>query len=211
MDCCRSSEINRQPLPGTSTVTPDEALSVRAQLMTIYAAPKGGLAQEREIKDRGGKVYGLLTHALIKALDEARPTPDGQISSTRLKDLMLQSWESVCGPDAPARPEIFLPPTDEILFGARNNGGEFTIKFVNPQPPGAMLTLRDWKLQKVADFSATGNAADDLLRTDGPVLSFQRQAGDLVLRLQPGLYEYSVSSGRSGPIQIPGKVQDVSV
>jgi hypothetical protein len=211
MDCCRASEINRQPLPGTTTVTPEEALSVQAQLMMIYAAPKGGLAQEREIKERDGKVYGLLTHALIKALDEARPTPDGHISSTRLKDLMLQSWETVCGPDAPALPDIITPSAGEILFGARNNGGEFTIKFVNPQPPGAMLTLRNWKLQKVADFSATGNPADDLLRADGPVLSFQRQAGDLVLRLQRGFYEYSVSTGSSGPIQIPDKVQHVDV
>ena len=211
MDCCRSSEINRKLLPGTSTVTPDETLSAHAQLMAIYAAPKGGLAQERKIKEREGKVYGLLTHALIKALDEARPNGNNQITGSALKDLMLQSWETVCGPDAPARPEIFLPPSGELLFGARNTGTPVTIQFNNPQPVGAMFTLRNSKLEKVADLSATGNAGDDLVGKDGSLLSYARQANQLVLRLQPGLYEYSATSGPRGTIKIPGEAQIVTV
>jgi hypothetical protein len=211
MDCCRSSEINRKLIPGTATLTPDEMLSARARLMTVYAAPKGGLAQERKIKERKDEVYGLLTHALIKALDEARPTGDNTISSAALKDFVLRNWETVCGPDAPPPPEIFLPPNGEILFGARNTGTSITVKFLNPQPPGAMFTLRNSKLEKVADLSATGVAADDLVRKDGPLLFHERQGAELVLRLQPGFYEYSASSGVSGTIKIPGEDNLVTV
>jgi hypothetical protein len=211
MDCCRTSEINRRPIPGSYSDAPDETLNAQAQLLTIYAVPKGGKAQERAIADREGKVHGLLTHALVKALDEARPTAEGFIGSTSLRDLIWQSWDKVCGPDAPPRPEIFLPGNSDILFGARNKGGEITIKFENPQPVGAMLTLRDGKLKRVAEFSVDGNENEDLVAANGPVILSKRASTDLVLRLQPGLYEYALTSGTKGIIQIPGTEKNVSV
>jgi len=211
MDCCRVSEINRRPIPNGSTDAPDETLAAQAQLLTIYAAPKGGKAQERKIDERDGKVYGLLTHALVKALDEARPTAEGAINSTALREFLLQSWEKVCGPDAPPRPEIFPPGSGDILFGARNAGSEITIKFDTPQPPDATLTLRDWKLRRVGLFSVSGDEAEDIVGQNGPVISAKRQNTDLVLRLQPGLYEYALTSGSSGSFQIPKADKDVRI
>jgi hypothetical protein len=211
MDCCRVSEINRRPLPNGSTDAPDETLSPQTQLLSIYAAPKGGKAQERKIGERGDQVYGLLTHALVKALDEARPNADGVIPASKLRELLLQSWEKICGPDAPPRPEIFLPGSGDILFGARNAGGEITIKFESSQPAGSMLTLRDWTLKKVGVFSVAGDEDEDIVAQDGPVISKKRENADLVLRLQPGLYEYSLTSGTTDTIQIPRAQKDVRI
>lgn len=84
MDCCRDSEVNREPTPRPYTDTPDDGLAAEAQLLAIYAVPKGGKAQERVVQERGGEVHGLLTHALIQALDEARPTRGSEISATAL-------------------------------------------------------------------------------------------------------------------------------
>src|SRR5205823_1080730 len=85
MDCCRDSEVNRTPTPKPYRDTPEDGLAADVKLVTIYAVPKGGKAQERAIAERDNKVHGLLTHALIKVLNEARPTQGDTISSADLK------------------------------------------------------------------------------------------------------------------------------
>src|SRR5207249_1457786 len=100
-------------------------------------------AQERAIAERDNKVHGLLTHALIKVLNEARPTQGDTISSADLKRILLQSWNVVCGEDAAPRPEITPPPSGEIFFRAKNTGVEFEIRHTPPAPPGWSITLRD--------------------------------------------------------------------
>jgi hypothetical protein len=211
MDCCRDSEVNRRPMPRPYTDTPDDNLAANTRLLTVYAVPKGGKAQESKIKERGDKVHGLLTHALIKALEEAKPTQTGEISSTSLKDFVLQIWDAVCGLDAPPRPEIFPPGSGEILFAARNGGGEVTIEFKIAQPAGAMLALRDSKLKKIAELSASGNAADDLFSQTGPVIGIARNGTKLTLRLQTGFYECSLASGANSAFNVPGDGRNVEV
>ena len=64
MDCCRDSEIARVPRAAAYRDTPDDDLAVDVQLLSIYAVPKGGKAQERAVVEREGKVYGRMALTL---------------------------------------------------------------------------------------------------------------------------------------------------
>ncbi len=192
MDCCRDSEIARIPTPKPYRDTPDDALAADVQLLSIYAVPKGGKAQERAIPERNGKVHGLLTHALLKLLDELPPTADGQLSSTDLRQHLLQSWVSICGEDAAPRPEIYLPASGDILFPARNLGSPFEFRWKNAPPADASLTLADANFQDVAVFPL-GPAGNPVIAAGSPVLSHERSDNVLRLRMRPGLYQFRVS------------------
>lgn len=204
MDCCRDAEVNRAPIQPALANTPDDGLAADVRLFAIYAVPRGGKAHEREIAERGA-VHGLLTHALVKTFEEARPSKDGVISATRLRDHLLQSWETVCGPDAAPRPE-FLLPGSEMFFAAQNTGAGVEFSFQAPLPPGTLLILRNGKLKRVAQFSATGDANDDLVGADSPVVKLERNGTTLNLRLLPDFYAYELSGvpGAKGTLKVQG-------
>lgn len=205
MDCCRDSEVTREPTPKPYRDTPDDGLAAQVKLMCIYAVPKGGKAQEREIPERGNKVHGLLTHALIKALNEAQPTDGETISAVALREHIHQSWTSVCGTDAAPRPEIYLPAEGEIYFHAKNLGGEFEIRYAPPPPTDWKITLRDGDLKTVAQLALADGQGGDLLAPGGPLLSFKRNGAALKLRLKPGFYEYETSPPvRTGRFKVDG-------
>ena len=205
MDCCRDAEVNRAPIQPALVNTPDDGLAADVRLFAIYAVPRGGKAHEREIPERGA-VHGLLTHALFKAFEQARPSKDGAISATRLRDHLLQSWDAVCGLDAAPRPE-FLLPGHEMYFAAQNTGAAVEFSFKAPQPPGALLILRNGRLQRVAQFSAAGDANEDLVGgDDSPVVKLERDGTTLKLRLMPGFYTYELSGlpQTKGNIKVEG-------
>ena len=203
MDCCRDAEANRAPIVPALANTPDDDLAGDVQVLTIYAVPRGGKAHERAIADRKGKVHGLLTHALIKAFEEARPTNDGQISATRLRDHLKESWKTVCGEDdAPEIPKVH-PPTSEMFFAAKNTGVRVNFSFSGAQPAGATLTLRDGKLKKFATFSANGVVEDDLVADNGPILQHDRDGKTIRLRMLPGYYQYELTgAGRKDTLKV---------
>jgi hypothetical protein len=205
MDCCRDSVITREPTPKPYRDTPDDGLSAQVKLMCIYAVPKGGKAQEREIPERGNKVHGLLTHALIKALNEAQPTRGETISASELRDHIFQSWTAVCGADAAPCPEISPPPNGEIYFHAKDLGGEFEIRYTSPPPADWKVTLRDGALKDIAHLALVDGQGGDLLAPDGPLLSFRRNGGTLKLRLKAGFYEYETNPPvRIGRFKVDG-------
>jgi hypothetical protein len=205
MDCCRDSEITREPMPKPIREAPDDGLSAQVKLMCIYAVPKGGKAQERKIPDRGNKVHGLLTHALVKALNEARPTTNNAISATALRDYIHQTWTPVCGQDAAPRPEISLPPNGEIYFQTKDLGGEFEIRYTSPPPADWKVTLRDGNLKTIAQLALVDGQDPDLWAPDGPLLSVKRNGAGLKLRLKLGFYEYETNPPvRIGRFKVDG-------
>jgi hypothetical protein len=211
MDCCRDAEANRSPIDPTLPNTPDYDMAGDVRLLTIYAVPRGGKAQERAIPDRKGQVHGLLTHALVKTFEEARPTEKGQISATRLRDHLKQSWDSVCGgDDAPPAPKVYLP-TSEMFFTAKNVGIAVKFSFATPQLAGAMLVLRDDKLKKFAHLSVVGVAEDDLIGNDSPILKLERTGTTINLRMLPGFYDYELTgaAGKKAPLKV--ETGDVNV
>jgi hypothetical protein len=195
MDCCRDAEANRAPIAPALANTPDDDLAADVQVLAIYAVPRGGKAHERAIEGRKGRVHGLLTHALVKAFEEARPTNDGQLSATRLRDHLKESWKTVCGgDDAPDIPKVHLP-TSEMFFAAKNTGVGVRFTFAAAQPPGATLVLRDGKLKRFATISANGAVEDDQIDASGPVLDLKRNGTTISLRMLPGYYQYELTGG----------------
>lgn len=210
MDCCRDTEANRAPTVPMMANTPDDDLAADVQLMAIYAVPRGGKAQERVIPERNGEIHGLLTHALIKTFEEARPTADGQISATRLRDHLKESWITIAGDDdAPPIPKVHLP-TDEILFAARNKGVGVTFTFDEAPAAGARLILRDGKLREFARLSADGSDGD-LQSGDSPILSLTRNGSAILLRMAPGFYAYELTGGATVTSTFKLETGDINV
>lgn len=209
MDCCRDAEANRAPVVPTLSNTPDDDMASDVRVLMIYAVPRGGKAHERVIPEREGKVHGLLTHALMKTFLEARPSDKNQISATRLRDHLKQSWESVCGVDAPPSPHVYLP-TSEMFFSAENVGVGVNFSFSVEQPAGTDLILRDGKLKRFAQFSATGDTGDDLVNDGSPILKHDRTGTTINLRMQPGFYGYELTGlGKKGNVKV--ETGDVNV
>jgi hypothetical protein len=192
MDCCRDAEVNRAPIQPTLANTPDDGLTGNVKVLAIYAVPRGGKAHERAIPERGGVTHGLLTHALFKTLAEARPTGEGMVTATRLRDHLLQAWEAVCGEDAAPRPDFHLP-TDEMFFTAQNSGVGVEFSFNGGHAPGTVLVLRNGRLKKVAEISATGDDNDDVIAENGPILKWQRDGKKFLMRVLPDFYAYELS------------------
>jgi len=191
MDCCRDSELSRAPMPRPYRDTPDDGLAADVQLLAIYAVPKGGKAQERSIPERGGAVHGLLTHAIFKLLEEL-PSDAGGIPSTRLKERLAESWDSVCGVDAAPRPDVFVPSNGEIHFPTEDKGSPMQFAWTLPVASGATLTLVNNEFQDVATFILDG-AANPIMPAQSPVLHYEHGAQTLRLRMRPGIYQYKLS------------------
>lgn len=188
MDCCRDAEANRVPSVPTLPNTPDDDLAANAWMLQVYAVPRAGKAQERQIAERGGLVHGLLTHALISAFEQARPSNAGRLSATSLREHVKQSWNAMFGEDAPPSPHFHLPTT-EIDFNAQNRGVEVTLT-CGAAAAGAVLRLRDGQLKTFAVLSATGDPGDDVIGSNSPILELQRVGSEIRLRMLPGLYQY---------------------
>lgn len=192
MDCCRDSEIARVPRAASYRDTPDDELAADVQLLSIYAVPKGGKAQERAIKERGDTVYGLLTHAILKLLDELPASSGLEVSATELKQQLLQNWQAICGADAAPRPEIYLPPAGDLLFTTKGLGSQVTF-ILPPNPSGMTLELVDMNFKSIATFGLA-DASMDAIPSGGPIVSFTRVGVELNLRMKLGLYQYKVNA-----------------
>lgn len=118
MDCCRDAELTRRLLvPPLSAVT-DIGAGRDVKLFELYAAPRGGKAQERPIPARNNEVHGLLTHAFLDAIDHAAPG-ESSVRTQAIKDYLEQRWKNICevsdgGLADP--PEIIVPANGEFSF-----------------------------------------------------------------------------------------------
>ena len=197
MDCCRDAEVNRPPdVPAVNEAGSGGA--GESKLFCIYAAPKGGKAQEREIAERDHKVHGLLTHALLKAFVEAKPDAGNCISGAALKRHLLETWTALCGSVPAPPPEIVLPTGADIQFRSQNKGVIQGFEFAKAPTTSTAMEVFDSQNQLIVHCElnpppATSTACwnggpPDGLNFDGTLFS---------LALQPSFYKYVLSGGQS--------------
>ncbi|WP_420225916.1 caspase family protein [Pigmentiphaga litoralis] len=202
MDCCRDSEFIRTPTPRPYRDTPDDALSADVPLLSIYAAPKSGKAQERPIEERGNKVHGLLTHALFKLLEELPASSQRGIDATELKARLLESWTEISGSNAAPRPEIYLPANGTIYFSTKNKGSAVTFVWAENAAPSNLQLIDSGA--KIIGVFALDDSGTFSTTQNGPVLSYTREANAWTLRLTPGLYEYKHSDKEAISFRVAG-------
>src|SRR5205814_1559906 len=102
MDCCRDAELTKKPTEPPLKEPTDVVPAQTVKLFELYAAPKGGKAQERRIPSRNNKVHGLLTHAFLEAIEHANPNAPS-VSTSDIKGYLENQWAAICG-DQPADP-----------------------------------------------------------------------------------------------------------
>ena len=206
MDCCRDAEVNRSPdVPPINE--PGSSAAAAVKLLAIYAAPKGGKALERPIAERGGAVHGLLTHALLAALEQARPDAGDFISATALCRHLVQNWSAVCGAVPAPAPEVVPPTTGtDLLLRSRNHG--VAQRFVLGDFPGAPVSVQvldgSQKLQLACDLQPPPAVSSMSLAGGAPAPLVFDGAG-FTLGLQPGFYRYLLGGGldRDGLFAVP--------
>lgn len=116
MDCCRDAETNvAYSPPDLNRVENDGSEGV--QMMAIYAAPKRGKAQERELTEPDGtKVVGLLTTGWLRALREAPCDVLGRVPGRVLTQYITFNWKSWYPNQTPPMPRFIVPETGDIYF-----------------------------------------------------------------------------------------------
>lgn len=197
MDCCRDAEINRSPdIPAINEAGNSAASDVK--LLCIYAAPKGGKAQERVVPERDNKVYGLLTHAIIKALAEAKPEDASFITATTLKRHLLETWAALCGGIPASPPEIVLPTGDDLKFRSQNRGVKQKFEFDEPVTALTVIEIRDSQNTLVARCELLPPPAESSASwNDSPPIPLTFDGKSFFLGLQPTFYRYVLSGDRT--------------
>lgn len=116
MDCCRDAETNVAYSPPDLNKVENDG-SENVQMMAIYAAPKRGKAQERELVEPDGKkVVGLLTAGWLRALREAPCDVTGRVPGQLLKQYILNNWRKWYPSQTPPIPRFIGPETGDIYF-----------------------------------------------------------------------------------------------
>lgn len=186
MDCCRDAELNLPfSQPAINASTAETADGVR--FLAIYAAPKGGKAQERPFAELSGKTCGLLTHALLKAWSEAPADGVGTVSATAVKRYIQSTWASLCGDTPAAEPEFLLPTGQDIQFPAVAQGVMQTFAISNAAARQFMVDISDGAKKRLVRC-VFGEGEPSVQWTDRPALPLPVAAGRFQLRLQPGFY-----------------------
>ncbi|EQM72919.1 caspase family protein [Stutzerimonas stutzeri] len=196
MDCCRDSELAKQPLVPPLRKPTDVGTGRDVRLFELYAAPRGGKAQERPVATRNNEVHGLLTHAFFDALDHAAP---GQttVSTQAIKGYLEERWLDLCGDEPADPPEIVVPSNGEITF-QRGAANDLTQRFKLIQlAAGGVFELIDAALSVIAHVNiAAGQAQVERSGDDSRSIAIVQDV--LTLPLPAGFYMAvaPVSGGR---------------
>lgn len=203
MDCCRDSLQGRTPFPPPYLNSPDDDLERKVSMLTIYAAPRGLQTPEMYIAERDA-VHGVLTHALLKVIEETAAPDARGMSGSELRVNLLASWTSMVGSPSVAKPEISASGPAEILFQARQRSNAVAFTW-NDEPAGATLSITDSEFTALLDVDLQSG---HLLRQSGDpsVISASSGPGKLELGLKSGLYVYQVNGNRGVQkvFQVPG-------
>lgn len=115
MDCCRDTESNVEYSPPDLNVF-EHANAEGVRVFSMYAAPKRGRAQERELPSSNGKVVGLMTNALLRAIEEAPCDVVGRVPGKVLMQYMAMNWQAWYPEQTPPAPRIFPPDSEDVFF-----------------------------------------------------------------------------------------------
>jgi|GEM_PF-1204727 len=195
MDCCRDAEFTR-PIQKAPINISGNSNSSNVKLFCIYAAPKGGKAQERRIDD---KYYSLFTHAFFKAFSEVKPhsSPFDKITSTELKNHLLESWSIICGDSPVPEPEFVLPNNGEIKFHAKKSPIRQNFKLLSFLESFTVIEIRDSELNTIVSCELYPNS--DVIKVKwrdnrgSETLDFKNKM--FTLELLPDYYQYELSGG----------------
>lgn len=197
MDCCRDAEATKMMLnpPLPVIVNPGAARDVK--LFCVYAAPKGGKAQERPLAELNNEVHSLLTHVLLDALRHAPPDAEGRITGQMLKNYIENAWPVACGTIPADPPEIYIPPTGDIVFFRRPSQRLTQILRLSNWALGDRLEIHDGRNQLFAALSlpAPGAVEVEVTWADQSRETLAFSDGVLRLPLPAGLYQARLSSG----------------
>jgi hypothetical protein len=157
MDCCRDVQ-RHSPYGAYELDQTERPNSEDVRLFAVYATAKRGRAQERELSGEGGKVFGLLTHALVKALDETSTDVAGRVSGSMLHQYMSMNWEELYTSStdvAPPPPRTILSDAGEVYFNSRKDLRKQRFTFPTPMPAPIEARLES------AVIVTTGSLSDD--------------------------------------------------
>jgi hypothetical protein len=151
MDCCRT--LMRT---GTYSMNVFRPFSSDGQdnvsVLSAYAVPKDGSAQERSLPEADGKPVGLLTHSFLRALKEVPPDILGQVSDNAIDQYLSNSWRSWY-PDAyaPPKPRIYPPPSalKRIFFKSGRKLTEQTFSVPNARDKDFQFELYSHSLPRI--------------------------------------------------------------
>lgn len=186
MDCCRDAELAKQPLVPPLRKPTDVGAGRDVRLFELYAAPRGGKAQERPIATRNNEVHGLLTHAFFDALDHAGPGQTA-VSTQAIKGYLEERWLDLCGSESADPPEIVVPSNGEITF-QRGAANDLTQRFkLNQLAGGGVFELIDSGLSVVAHVNIAAGKAQ-VERSGGDTVTLVIEHDVLTLPLPAGFY-----------------------
>ena len=109
MDCCRTlhrtGNYSRNVFGSYAS-----GQAGKVSVLSVYAVPKDGSAQERDLTGTNQPV-GLLTYSFLRALKEIRPDVLGRVLDTAIDQYLAMNWFKWY-PDnkAPPKPMIYVPP-----------------------------------------------------------------------------------------------------
>lgn len=190
MDCCRDAELAKIIFPPLLPVIINPGAARNVKLFCIYGAPKGGKAQERPIPELNNEVHGLLTHVLLDALRHAPPDAAGQITGQMLKNYIENAWPGACGAIPADPPEIYIPPTGDIVFFRRPPERLLQTLSLSAWEQGDRVDIHDGRNQLCASVTlpAAGSTEVEVLWADQSKQTLAFSEGTLSLPLPAGLY-----------------------
>lgn len=192
MDCCRDSEINRKAAQPPMDDAFDEGSAASGKLLAFYGAPFGGKAQERPIAGAGGRVHGLLTYALVKALREAPCDLVGRLTGQQIKNFIYAAWTSLFDESAPDLPKIQTPDGMDIVFDTRpgRQGFEQRITLAQPMTGPADVIFSGGKLEWLFTCRLRPDVHNSIVAfADGTQRPLEFDGQTLTVRLPAGMYE----------------------
>jgi hypothetical protein len=144
MDCCRDLMDNRSYSdPGVSTIERSNS-DKTVKMFELYAAPREGKSQERQLADSEGAVVGVMTDAMLRALKLAPADLTGQVASGVMARVMQYNWARwYPTPPRPPAPNAIWPKNGDIYFKSRREDlVSVTVSRAKGLEPGSTLELR---------------------------------------------------------------------
>lgn len=115
MDCCRDTESNVEYSSPELNLF-EHANTEGVRVFAMYATPKRGKAQERELPGSNGQTVGLMTNALLRALQQAPCDVVGRVPSKVLMQYIGMNWQAWYPDQTPPEPRIIPPDSEDVFF-----------------------------------------------------------------------------------------------
>lgn len=209
MDCCREAESNvAYSPPDLNKVENDGSEGV--QMLAVYAAPKRGKAQERELVEPDGtKVVGLLTNGWLRALREASSDVLGRVSGRVLTQYITTKWKGWYPVQTPPAPRFIVPESGDIYFqsGKLLVEQKFTIPAGASQDTLYRLTAPSQTINAnglVSQHIVLWQDANNFWEAVVPLITKEDGSKEFILRLSPEEHWLSVGSNPLRKTFTPG-------